>query len=58
LVHVDAWQDLAVVLEIAGRREDATAALREALERYERKGALVPAERVRARLAALEPASA
>ena len=58
LVQGDARQDLAEVLELAGRREDATAALREALERYERKGALVPAERVRARLAALEPASA
>jgi hypothetical protein len=32
--------------------------LREALERYERKGALAPAERIRERLAALEPASA
>ena len=46
------------VLELAGRREEATTALREALDRYERKGALAPAERVRERLAALEPASA
>jgi tetratricopeptide (TPR) repeat protein len=58
LVQGDARQDLAEVLELAGRREDATAALREALERYERKGALVQVERVRERLAALEPASA
>jgi class 3 adenylate cyclase/tetratricopeptide (TPR) repeat protein len=58
LVQGDARQDLAEVLELAGRREDATAALREALERYERKGALVQVERVRGRLAALEPASA
>jgi class 3 adenylate cyclase/tetratricopeptide (TPR) repeat protein len=58
LVQGDARQDLAEVLELAGRREDATAALREALERYERKGALVQVERVRERLAALAPASA
>ena len=49
---------LAEVLELAGRRDDATAALSEALERYERKGALVPAQRVRERLAALEAAPA
>jgi class 3 adenylate cyclase/tetratricopeptide (TPR) repeat protein len=54
----DALTDLAEVLELAGRREDATVALYEALERYERKGALVLADRVRERLAALEPASA
>ena len=54
----DALRDLAEVLELAGRREEATTALREALDRYERKGALAPAERVRERLAALEPASA
>jgi tetratricopeptide (TPR) repeat protein len=58
LFQGDARQDLAEVLELAGRSEDATAALREALERYERKGALVQVERVRERLAALEPASA
>jgi len=54
----DVRSDLAEVLELEGRREEATAALHEALERYERKGALVPAGRVRERLAALEPASA
>jgi class 3 adenylate cyclase/tetratricopeptide (TPR) repeat protein len=54
----DTRRDLAEVLELAGRRDEAAAALREALERYERKGALVPAERVRERLAAVEPASA
>ncbi|HJQ51363.1 MAG TPA: adenylate/guanylate cyclase domain-containing protein [Gaiellaceae bacterium] len=58
LLQADARTDLAEVLELAGRREEATAALREALERYERKGALAPADRVRERLAALEPASA
>jgi class 3 adenylate cyclase len=54
----DAHGDLAEVLELAGRREEAAAALREALERYERKGAVAPARRARERLAALEPASA
>jgi class 3 adenylate cyclase/tetratricopeptide (TPR) repeat protein len=58
LAQGDTRRDLAEVLELANRREDAASALREALERYEQKGALVPAERVRARLAELEPASA
>jgi tetratricopeptide (TPR) repeat protein len=58
LSQCDAMRDLGAVLELAGRREEAAAALREALERYERKGALVPADRARERLAALEPASA
>jgi class 3 adenylate cyclase/tetratricopeptide (TPR) repeat protein len=54
----DARRCLAEVYELAGRREDAAAAFREALERYEKKGAVVWAERTRERLAALEPASA
>jgi class 3 adenylate cyclase/tetratricopeptide (TPR) repeat protein len=54
----DGHQCLAEVLELAGRPADAAAALHEALALYERKGALVQAERVRERLAALEPASA
>jgi class 3 adenylate cyclase/tetratricopeptide (TPR) repeat protein len=54
----DALRDLAEVLELAGRSDETALALREALERYERKGALAPAERVRERLAALEPTSA
>jgi tetratricopeptide (TPR) repeat protein len=59
LVHQgDARRDLAEVLELAGRREEATVALREALEYYERKGAAVPAGQVREHLLALEPASA
>jgi class 3 adenylate cyclase/tetratricopeptide (TPR) repeat protein len=58
VVQGDARHDLAEVLELAGRRDDAAAALNEALELYERKGAVVPAQRVRKRLAALEPASA
>jgi tetratricopeptide (TPR) repeat protein len=57
LAQGDARHDLAEVLELSGRREEATAALSEALERYERKGALVLARQVRERLAALEPAS-
>jgi class 3 adenylate cyclase/tetratricopeptide (TPR) repeat protein len=51
----DARHDLAEVLELAGRRDDAAAALNEALELCERKGAVVSAQRVRERLAALEP---
>ena len=54
----DALRDLAEVLELAGRSAETAVALREALERYERKGALAPAERIRERLPALEPASA
>ena len=50
----DARADLAEVLELAGQRKAATAALHEALDRYERKEALVLARRVRERLAALQ----
>jgi class 3 adenylate cyclase/tetratricopeptide (TPR) repeat protein len=53
-----ALDDLAGVLELAGRREEAAAALQEAVERYERKGATAPARQVRERLATLETASA
>ena len=54
VTQADARRDLAEVLELAGRRDNATVALKEALERYERKGAVVPADRVRERLVALE----
>jgi tetratricopeptide (TPR) repeat protein len=54
--QADGYRNLAEVLEPAGRREEAAAALREALERYERKGAVAPADRVRERLRALQPA--
>ena len=37
----DANADLAEVLLLAGKRDEATAALRQALDRYERKGHLV-----------------
>jgi tetratricopeptide (TPR) repeat protein len=49
-----ALSDLAEVLEAAGRRDEAAAALREALERYEAKPIIPLARRTRERLAALE----
>ncbi len=49
----DAHLDLAEVLELAGRREEAAVELEKALALYERKGNLVLAERSRARLAEL-----
>ena len=55
LYQGDAYSDLAEVLEAAGRRGEAIAAWREALDRYERKGIVPLARRVRERLAALEP---
>jgi class 3 adenylate cyclase/tetratricopeptide (TPR) repeat protein len=54
----EAYSDLAEVLEAAGRRDEAIAAWRDALECYERKMVVPAATRVRQRLAALEPASA
>jgi hypothetical protein len=47
--------DLAQVLEAAGRRDEAAAALRDALDRYERKPVIPLARRTRKRLAALQP---
>lgn len=52
----DAHADLATVLEAAGRRDDTAAALREALNRYERKGVIPLARRVRKQLEALQTA--
>jgi class 3 adenylate cyclase len=52
----DALSDLAEVLEAAGRRDEAIAAWQEALDRYERKGIIPLARRVRERLASLQPA--
>ena len=49
-----AFYDLGEVLEAAGRRDEAIAALREALDRYERKEIIPLARRVRERLAALQ----
>jgi class 3 adenylate cyclase/tetratricopeptide (TPR) repeat protein len=54
----EAHCDLADVLQAAGRRDDATAALREALDRYERKGIIPLARRVQERLAAIQPTGA
>jgi class 3 adenylate cyclase/tetratricopeptide (TPR) repeat protein len=50
--------DLAEVLEAAGRRDEAVAAWREALDRYERKEMIPLARRVRERLAAIQPTQA
>jgi tetratricopeptide (TPR) repeat protein len=49
--QADAYADLAEVLELAGGRDEASAALEHALTLYERKRNLAMAERVRARLA-------
>jgi class 3 adenylate cyclase len=54
----EAYCDLGEILEAAGRRDEAIAAWRDALDCYERKDVRPSAERVRERLAALEPASA
>ena len=48
----DAHADLAEVLLLGGKADEAAAALEQALERYERKGNLVMARRTRDRLAA------
>jgi class 3 adenylate cyclase len=53
-VQGDAYFDLAEVLAAAGRGEDAAAAWREALDRYERKGIVPLARRARQRLSALQ----
>jgi tetratricopeptide (TPR) repeat protein len=49
--HGEAYADLAEVLTLAGRPEEAAEALQQALEQYERKENLVMAERTRERLA-------
>jgi class 3 adenylate cyclase/tetratricopeptide (TPR) repeat protein len=48
--QADAYADLGEVLLLAGRADEAAEALREALERYERKENLVAAEHTRFRL--------
>ena len=48
-----AWTDLGEVYELAGRRDDARQAIGRGLEMYEQKGNLPVAERIRARLRAL-----
>jgi len=56
--HGDTLTALADVLELAGRREDATDLLHEALDRYERKKARAQVHRIRERLAAIQPTQA
>ena len=48
----DAYADLAEVLLLSGKPDEAAAALEQALDRYERKENLVMARRIRDRLAA------
>ena len=54
----DAHSDLAEVLELAGRCEEAAAEVAKALALYERKGNVVMSERARARMAGLQGTSA
>jgi tetratricopeptide (TPR) repeat protein len=54
IMQGDANADLAEVLLLSGKRDDAVVALEAAVERYERKGNLVSAQRARARLGELE----
>ena len=49
------YADLAEVLELGGKHDEAIAALEQALARYERKGNLVSGASARERLAALTP---
>jgi tetratricopeptide (TPR) repeat protein len=52
----DSLSTLAQVLEAAGRRDEAVAAWHDSLDRYESKGIVPLARRVRERRASLEPA--
>ena len=52
-----AYADLGEVLVLAGKANDAVAALEQAYERYEQKGNVVSAQRVQARLAELGEAA-
>jgi class 3 adenylate cyclase/tetratricopeptide (TPR) repeat protein len=53
----DTNADLAEVLVLTAKHDEAAAALQQALERYERKGNLVMAQRTQARLAELQGAA-
>jgi len=53
----DAFADLAEVLLLAGKRDEAADALQQALERYERKENRVSAQRAQARLSELQAAA-
>jgi hypothetical protein len=50
----DAFADLAEVLAAGGRTDEASSALEQAVERYERKGSVVSAGRARQRLMELQ----
>jgi tetratricopeptide (TPR) repeat protein len=56
--QADAYADLSEVHLLAGKSDEAAAALEQALERYERKGIVVMAARMRARLAELQATAA
>ncbi len=49
----DAFEDLGEVLQLAGRRDDAIAALGRALDVCERKGAVPAVEHIRAKIDAV-----
>ena len=51
--HGDAYSDLAEVLLLGGKRDEAVVALEHAIDRYERKGNLVSTQRAQARLGEL-----
>ena len=53
----DVYADLSEVLLLAGKTDEAAAVLEQAVERYERKGNLVSAQRAQARLAELRDAA-
>lgn len=53
--HGDALMDLAEVVELAGKRDEASAAFEQALVLYERKGNIVMADRAGSKLARLSP---
>jgi tetratricopeptide (TPR) repeat protein len=53
----DAYADLAEVLLLAGKADEAAVALEQALERYERKGNLVSTQRAQTRLAEVRHAA-
>ena len=56
--HAEALMDLAEVLELAGKPDQAAASIDQALALYERKGNIVMAERARARGAVAQPPGA
>ena len=57
VVQGDVYADMAEVLQLGGRPQEAAAALRQALECYQRKGNIVSTQRAQARLAELRDAA-